>query len=140
MTLFKSKLYFLTYFQRYIHIHKHKILESCFCFAFCVSRVLTKINLYMSGLEFQGGIRAQNLEIPSKRITRVGDSHSEKFLIFWKLLLLWNEMPRLQKIWRFSCNAWQFLSVCDNFLLPIRDDNFPILRRIECISIWKFGT
>ena len=58
---------------------------------------------YSAKLEFQDGICTQNLKILLKRIARAGDSCPEKFLVFWKFLLLWNETPRICKIPRFSC-------------------------------------
>ena len=39
-------------------------------------------------LEFQGEIRTQNIEIPSKRFTQKGDFRPEKFLAFQKFLHL----------------------------------------------------
>ena len=74
-----------------------------------------KFRVWISGRD--GGIRALNLEIPSKWIVWAGDSRPKKFSAFWKFLLLWNETPRFRKIRQFSCNAGQFFSLCDNFLL-----------------------
>ena len=36
---------------------------------------ILKVRSNIRGLEFQGGIHAQNLEIPPKKIMRTGDSH-----------------------------------------------------------------
>ena len=71
-----------------------------------------------------GRIRTQNLEIPSKKIARTGDLHPEKFSVFRKFLLLWNESPRFRKNCRFSGNVGKFLSVHGNFLLLIWGDSF----------------
>ena len=65
--------------------------------------------LSITGFEFQGGICAQNLKIPLKRIPSALDSHPEKFSFFLKFLFLSKETPHFQKIRRFSCNAGSFL-------------------------------
>ena len=74
----------------------------------------------------------------TKRITKAGYSHPEKFPVFWKFFLLWNKTLCFWKIHRFSCNTGPFLSVCGNFLLPIGGNSFPILPGTECSSIQKF--
>ena len=61
-----------------------------------------------AGLEFQGGICAQDLEIPSKRIKSAGDSPPEEFLIFQEIFafMKWNSE-------KFA----NFCAMLDNFLV-----------------------
>ena len=96
-------------------------------FFFFFFSLLLNISL---NLEFQGGIRVQSLEILLKWIARAW-----RTLFFQKFLLLWNKIPRFRKICRFSCNVWQFLSICRNFLLPIASNYFLILPKIENCEI-----
>ena len=56
-----------------------------------------------------GRICAQNLEIPSKRITRAGDSRSEKFLVIRKFLLIWTKLPVSKKFSDFHVTLDNFL-------------------------------
>ena len=96
----------------------------------------------LQGLNFRGdgGIHARNLENPSKRIAKAGDSRSEKFSVFREFLVLRNEILCFRKIHRFSWHAGQFLNARSNLLLPIACDSFQILSAIECSSIQKFWT
>ena len=84
---------------------------------------------FMPGLKFQGGIRGQNLEILSKRISRTSNSRPKNFLVFWKLLLLLNESRYFWKIHKFLCNTGQVLGVCGYFLLLMGGDSFPEFTR-----------
>ena len=63
---------------------------------------------------------------------------NEKFSAFRKYLHLRNKTP-FPKNFQFSCNTEQFLSICGNFLLVIRNDSFLSLAGIEYSRIWKFG-
>ena len=57
-------------------------------------------------------IRTQNLEIPSKRITRLGESHLEKLTVFRTFLLFWNATPLSKKFSNFQVTL-------DNFLMSV---------------------
>ena len=83
------------------------------------------------------GFHAQNLEISSKRITRVGDTHTEKSSVFLEIFASMKQNSHFWKIRQFSCNAGRFLSARGNFMLLTRSDRFLILPRIECSSIQK---
>ena len=54
----------------------------------CPHFAFRKLGRLTPGLEFQSVILAQNLDIPLKKIARMGNSHPEKFLVFRKFLLL----------------------------------------------------
>ena len=81
------------------------------------SSIVITFRAWISGRD--SGICSQNLKITSKRIAMAGNSLPEKFSVFRKSLLLWNETPRSRKFADFRVTVDNFLSGHSNFLLPI---------------------
>ena len=95
---------------------------------------------FSPGLEFQSGIRAQNLEIPSKTNREGGRLPPWKILSSLEIFVFMKRNSPFLKNSPIFVYLWQFLSVRGNFLLSIGGHSFPIFLGIESNSIRKFGT